>query len=128
MATVTVQSLTYTYPKQDQPVLNHLSGTFPAGKFSLLTGVSGGGKSTLLKLIAGLLPNAGDTITFDGHPLSSVAPTQRAATVAMLFQEPSTQFTMDTVQLRFALENQQVPADRLCNGAMLRWPSWVFQI
>ncbi|MFD1548808.1 ABC transporter ATP-binding protein [Levilactobacillus fuyuanensis] len=115
MATVTVQSLTYTYPKQDQPVLNHLSGTFPADKFSLLTGVSGGGKSTLLKLIAGLLPNADDAITFDGHPLSSVAPTQRAATVAMLFQEPSTQFTMDTVQneLRFALENQQVPAEQI---------------
>ncbi|WP_341778926.1 ABC transporter ATP-binding protein [Levilactobacillus sp. HBUAS70063] len=117
MATVTVQSLTYTYPKQSRPVLDQLSGTFPAGKFSLLTGVSGGGKSTLLKLIAGLLPTSGSAITFDGQPLSAIAPGKRASTVAMLFQEPSTQFTMDTVEneLRFALENQQVPAAEIAD-------------
>ncbi|AYM02576.1 ABC transporter ATP-binding protein [Levilactobacillus yiduensis] len=111
MATVTVHALTFTYPKRTQPVLDDLDVTFPSGKFSLLTGVSGGGKSTLLKLIAGLtpLPDAG-AITFDGQPLAQIAPAKRAATVAMLFQEPSTQFTMDTVvnELRFALENQQV--------------------
>ncbi|NLR32994.1 ABC transporter ATP-binding protein [Levilactobacillus tujiorum] len=123
MATVTVQSLTYTYPKQAHPVLDHLSGTFPTGKFSLLTGVSGGGKSTLLKLIAGLIPMSATPITFDGHPLSAITPTQRASTVAMLFQEPSTQFTMDTVEneLRFALENQQVPAEEIadrCDAAL----------
>lgn len=118
MATVTIQSLTYTYPKQSRPVLDHLSGTFPTGKFSLLTGVSGGGKSTLLKLIAGLLPNPDDTtVTFDGQPLNAITPTDRAKTVAMLFQEPSTQFTMDTVEneLRFALENQQVPAGEIAD-------------
>ena len=97
-------------------MLDRLSGTFLAGKFSLLTGVSGGGKSTLLKLIAGLLPNDEPaSITFDDQPLSAIAPGQRASTVAMLFQEPSTQFTMDTVEneLRFALENQQVPATEI---------------
>nr|WP_125763282.1 ABC transporter ATP-binding protein [Levilactobacillus mulengensis] len=111
MATVTVHSLTFTYPKRSRPVLDGLNVTFPSGKFSLLTGVSGGGKSTLLKLIAGLtpLPTAG-SITFNDQPLADIAPTKRAATVAMLFQEPSTQFTMDTVnnELRFALENQCV--------------------
>ncbi|WP_125580581.1 ABC transporter ATP-binding protein [Levilactobacillus cerevisiae] len=115
MATVAVHSLTFTYPKRTRPVLDDLTVTFPSGKFSLLTGVSGGGKSTLLKLIAGLtpLPTAGN-ITFNDQPLAQIAPTQRAATVAMLFQEPSTQFTMDTVtnELRFALENQCVdPAE-----------------
>lgn len=117
MATVTLQSLTYTYPKQSRPVLDQLSGTFPAGKFSLLTGVSGGGKSTLLKLIAGLLPDPSSAITFDGQPLSAIAPGKRASAVSMLFQEPSTQFTMDTVtnELRFALENQQVPAAEIAD-------------
>lgn len=109
MATVAVHALTFTYPKRTQPTLNQLTATFPSGKFSLLTGVSGGGKSTLLKLIAGLTPlPTADSITFDGQPLAQIAPAKRAATVAMLFQEPSTQFTMDTVtnELRFALENQ----------------------
>jgi len=111
LATVTINSLTFTYPQRKRPVLDDLSVTFPGGKFSLLTGVSGGGKSTLLRLIAGLTPlPAPNTVTFDDEPLTEIVPGKRAATVAMLFQEPSTQFTMDTVvnELRFALENQQV--------------------
>jgi len=113
LATVTIDSLTFTYPKRTHPVLDNLAVTFPAGKFSLLTGVSGGGKSTLLNLIAGLtpLPTPG-AIRFDGHPLAEIPAAKHANTVAMMFQEPSTQFTMDTVEneLRFALENQRMTA------------------
>ncbi|KRN03402.1 ABC-type cobalt transport system, ATPase component [Levilactobacillus senmaizukei DSM 21775 = NBRC 103853] len=117
MAVVNVNHLTYHYPHQPEPVLNDLSVTFPAGKFSLLTGISGGGKSTLLKLIAGLLPNSDNhgTIAFDGQPWTSIPVSQRAQTVAMLFQEPSLQFTMDTVEneCRFVLENLQVAPDAM---------------
>ena len=113
MATVTIQNLTYAPTPQHAPILQDLAATFIGGRFSLLTGPSGSGKTTLLRLIAGLtaLPT-GAELTFDGHPLSAVPSAQRARTVALLFQEPSTQFTMDTVEneLRFALENLQVPA------------------
>ncbi|MGV7744765.1 ATP-binding cassette domain-containing protein, partial [Mycobacterium kansasii] len=82
---------------QEHPVLADLSATFPDGSFNLLTGPSGGGKSTLLKLIAGLLPlPTGSQITLAGQALQELPATQRASQVAMLFQEPSTQFTMDT--------------------------------
>ncbi|ABJ64893.1 ABC transporter ATP-binding protein [Levilactobacillus brevis] len=111
--TTAIRNLTFTYPNQEHPVLADLSATFPDGSFNLLTGPSGGGKSTLLKLIAGLLPlPTGSQITLAGQALQELPATQRASQVAMLFQEPSTQFTMDTVldELRFALENQQIPA------------------
>ncbi|MFC6274413.1 ABC transporter ATP-binding protein [Levilactobacillus tangyuanensis] len=111
MAVVNVTHLTYHYAHQSKPVLNDLNVTFPTGKFSLLTGASGGGKSTLLKLMAGLMPLSDTgTITYDGRPWSSIPAGQRSQTVAMLFQEPSLQFTMDTVEneCRFVLENLQV--------------------
>lgn len=111
--TTAIRNLTFTYPNQEHPVLADLSATFPDGSFNLLTGPSGGGKSTLLKLIAGLLPlPTGAQITLAGQALQELPATQRASQVAMLFQEPSTQFTMDTVldELRFALENQQISA------------------
>ena len=114
MATVTIQNLTYA-PAHQAPVLRDLTATFPGGRFSLLTGPSGSGKTTLLRFIAGLTPLPADAqLTFDGQALTDQPATQRSRTVALLFQEPSTQFTMDTVtnELRFALENQQVaPAD-----------------
>lgn len=115
MVNVSIHNLTFSYPQQAQPVLNAVNANFPAGQFSLLTGVSGGGKSTLLKLVAGLLPTDAMTVTFNGQSLAQIPATQRSQTVAMLFQEPSTQFTMDTVanELQFALENQQVPADEI---------------
>lgn len=110
MATVNIEHLTYA-PDHQAPVLKDLTATFLGGRFSLLTGPSGSGKTTLLRLIAGLTPlPTGATLTFNGQPLAAQSPQQRSQTVALLFQEPSTQFTMDTVtnELRFALENQQV--------------------
>ncbi|WP_304055063.1 ABC transporter ATP-binding protein [Levilactobacillus namurensis] len=111
MATITIQHLTYAPPARETPVLKDLTATFRGGRFSLLTGPSGSGKTTLLRLIAGLtpLPTTG-TITFDDQALASLPATTRSRSVALLFQEPSTQFTMDTVtnELRFVLENQAV--------------------
>lgn len=111
MATLSIENLTCAPAGRDKPVLRNLTATFSGGRFSLLTGPSGSGKTTLLRLLAGLTPlPAGATVTFDGQALSAVPPTQRSATVALMFQEPSTQFTMDTVtnELRFVLENQNV--------------------
>lgn len=115
MATVSIQHLTYTPGDRPTPVLRDLTATFAGGRFSLLTGPSGSGKTTLLRLLAGLTPVPdGAALTFDGRPLAAIAPTQRSRAVALLFQEPSTQFTMDTVahELQFVLENQSVdPAE-----------------
>jgi sulfonate transport system ATP-binding protein len=63
-------------------VLKDLDLTIHAGEFVVVLGRSGGGKSTLLRLVAGLdRPSAGD-IAIDNHP---VAGPQRAA--RMMFQD-----------------------------------------
>ena len=52
----------------DQPVLSHISLTVNAGDFLAIIGPNGGGKSTLLKLILGLLTPRSGTVRLFGHP------------------------------------------------------------
>lgn len=119
MATITLNNLTYTYPEASVPVLNHVNLTLPAHQFTLLTGPSGTGKSTLLRLMTGLikLPADHGQITYDDQDLATLAATDRAGQVALMFQNPNQQFAMDTVQneLVFALENRQVDPQMMAN-------------
>lgn len=110
-----LEGVTYRYPA-GPPVLRDIHLTLPEGALAVLAGPSGGGKSTLLRLFNGLVPQ------FSGGELSGrvcVAgldaprtPARRMATVAgMVFQEPEAQSIADTVEdeIAFGMEQQGVP-------------------
>lgn len=63
--TIYIQNLTLIY--QNKPIFSELNTCFPGGKFSILLGASGVGKSSLLKMLAGLLPITQGKIISD-HP------------------------------------------------------------
>lgn len=65
-----IQNLSYSYGKH--PVLNALSLTLKEGEIVTLLGSSGTGKSTLFKILAGILPYNG-TIHFKGSLTDSLA-------------------------------------------------------
>ena len=60
MKNIQFNNLSFNFDQQ--PILKNITAKFTVGKIHLLTGVSGSGKSTILKLIAGLLPKYGGEI------------------------------------------------------------------
>ena len=65
---IVVSHLTYSYPGAPEPVLKDFSCTFPAGQMSVIAGHTGIGKSTLLRLVMGLLKPQEGTVTLSGIP------------------------------------------------------------
>ena len=65
---IAVSHLTYSYPGAEEPVLKDFSCTFPAGKMSVIAGHTGIGKSTLLRLVMGLLKPQEGSVTLSGIP------------------------------------------------------------
>ncbi len=83
------------------------------GEFVLLTGGSGCGKTTILRLINGLIPNFFEgnlegSVTMDGFDVSHAELYDTAKSVSTVFQNPRSQFfNVDTTsELAFACENQ----------------------
>ncbi|WEV43741.1 ABC transporter ATP-binding protein [Lactobacillus sp. ESL0684] len=110
---ITTNNLCFSY-NQNTKILNQINLTIPTAKFSLLIGPTGCGKSTILKILAGLYPKyAGQTtgnVDLDGLQ------------AGMMFQHAGEQFTMATPreEIIFALENLQVSPEqysqRLAHG------------
>ena len=78
---------------EDHPVLNDISFTLERGELILLTGVSGSGKSVLLRLAMGLLkPDSGE-ILIEGKAIQNMSESNlipvRGGLMGMVFQEDS---------------------------------------
>jgi energy-coupling factor transporter ATP-binding protein EcfA2 len=108
--------LTYYYPGLDQPALHDLSAEVNEGEFLLVSGPSGGGKSTFLRAFNGLVPQfhggrlRGRAVVAGLDPART--PARRMATVAgLVFQEPEAQAIVETVEdeVAFGMEQQGVP-------------------
>ncbi|HHH21151.1 MAG TPA: ATP-binding cassette domain-containing protein [Nitratifractor sp.] len=64
-ALITVKNLSFRYDKE--LILDNINFTVAKGDFFTVTGPNGGGKSTLIKLILGLLPAKKGTIIKDSE-------------------------------------------------------------
>ena len=70
-------------------IIRDLNLTVEDNKFVVITGPNGGGKSTLAKLIAGIVKNTAGQIIFDGTDITDMSITDRArAGIGFAFQQP----------------------------------------
>ena len=70
-------------------IVKDVSLTIPEGRFVVITGPNGGGKSTLAKVIAGILPPTQGRILFDGEDITGLSITDRARRgISFAFQQP----------------------------------------
>lgn len=71
LAALKLENVTVAYDRH--PAVHHLSGEFATGSLTALVGPNGGGKSTLLKAITGLVPLASGHIDLFGRDAQALA-------------------------------------------------------
>ncbi len=107
-------------------ILNGLSCTIRENDFLVIIGPNGAGKTTLLKVLCGLLPAASGTVHILGRPQEEYTRKKLAATVALVPQNMSLEFTFtvaETVLMGRAphlglLEQEQVEDYTIAGEAM----------
>ncbi|PRR83800.1 ABC transporter ATP-binding protein [Clostridium vincentii] len=107
MGEIILKNIKKSYEK-GETVIENLDLTIEEGLFTVLVGASGCGKSTTLRMIAGLEKETSGEIYIDGKLMNGVEPGKR--NVAMVFQNYALYPTM-TVRgnIEFGLKNKKIP-------------------
>ena len=69
---VELRDVSFRYAPRERDVVRKVSLTIRPGEFVCILGASGGGKSTLLKLVTGLLEPGEGEVLFDGLPVEAL--------------------------------------------------------
>ncbi|MEM4887818.1 MAG: energy-coupling factor transporter ATPase [Thermosphaera sp.] len=109
---IDVDDLTYYYPKSKTPALTNINLEIEEGEFVVIGGPSGGGKSTLCKILTGIIPHlyGGEIrgrVYVDGINVVEEGPRSIVGLIGAVFQVPENQIINLVVEeeLAFALEN-----------------------
>ena len=112
MNAIEVSHLTFSYDgKQD--VIKDVSFSIPKGSYTTVVGQNGSGKSTIAKLIIGLLEAKSGEIKIHGQVLNEKSVYELRSKVGIVFQNPDNQFIGSTVadDIAFGLENHCIPQE-----------------
>jgi energy-coupling factor transport system ATP-binding protein len=117
-AILSFERVTYRYPGVEAPALDDVSLELWPGEFCLLAGLSGQGKSTLLRAACGLVPHFhggrfSGAVALAGLNTREHGPARLGEFAGALFQDPETQLVSSSVhaELSLALESRgQRPA------------------
>ena len=118
MALLALENLTFCYPGAAAPTLKDVSFTLEEGSFTVLCGATGGGKSTLLRLLKRELAPLGEVtgdIFIDGMPQEQLSELEAASAIGYVMQRPEQQIVTDRVwhELAFGLENLGLPQEEI---------------
>ena len=114
------ENVSFSYTGQEHGGLHDINLKISDGECVLFCGRSGCGKTTITRLVNGLIPQfyQGDIhgrVLVDGQEISNIPMYQIAAKVGSVFQNPRTQFfNVDTdSEIAFGIENEARPPQEL---------------
>ena len=114
------ENVSFSYGTQKEGCLKNINLKIKEGEFVLLTGQSGSGKTTVTRLINGLIPHFFEgvltgSVKVIGDDIKTVTPGEMGKNTASIFQNPRSQFftTNSTNEVAFALENYGIDRDEM---------------
>ena len=110
MNIVEVNDVIFSYDNV-MDVLKGISFKIEEGSYTTIIGHNGSGKSTIAKLIMGLLEKKSGSIKIDGLEVNQENIASIRKKIGIVFQNPDNQFIASTVKddIAFGLENHRVP-------------------
>lgn len=114
MEKIRVEDLSFSYDSERNAV-EGVSFHIEEGSYTTIIGHNGSGKSTIAKLITGLLEKNSGKIYVDQEELTMDSVYDIRNKIGIVFQNPDNQFIGATVadDIAFGLENHQVPSEKM---------------
>ncbi len=113
---VVLENVTYYYPNSSEPAIKNVNLRVKKGEFIVIAGPSGGGKSTLCKIMFGLIPHyyggkLHGKVIVEGIDVVKAGTRSLVGKVGILFQIPENQLVNLLVEeeIAFGLENILLP-------------------
>ena len=96
-AAIVLEDVSFRYPNQEKPILDHVSLKVAPGECVVLIGPSGCGKTTLTRLVNGLIPHSYEgelsgRVRVNGRDVSEWTADELGVEVGSVFQNPRGQF------------------------------------
>ena len=109
------EHVSFRYEEDGPFALEDVSFSVKRGEWLAIVGHNGSGKSTIAKLMNGLLFPEKGTISIKDFSLSEETIWEARKVVGMVFQNPDNQFVGTTVQddVAFGLENHGIPREEM---------------
>ncbi len=123
----TFEDFTFQYDTASEPSLTDLNLGLRADQLTLISGPSGGGKSTLARVVAGFIPRPlggsfEGTARVLGHDVDTAPPHALTEAVGVVFDNPFDQLTAATStafdEVAYALENEGLPPAEIVARAL----------
>lgn len=113
-----LKNITYTIstPEGEQTILNNISVDIPDHKLIVFTGPNGGGKTTLAKVIMGLVTPTSGQILYNGQDITDLGITERAKLgISYGFQQPPRFKGMKVKDLLSIAAGEKLSHDAACS-------------
>lgn len=137
MKAIELRQVSFSYENYEQKVLSEVDFTLEYGEVALLSGFSGEGKSTVLALISGIIPNiipgeVGGEVLIHGESIVGKKLNEVCRKVGVVLQNAEAQIIQQTVEdeIAFGCENFAFPVhkirtciDHACSQMQLN-PEW----
>ena len=113
-ASLQMENVTFRYDELSDNVLENITLEIPAGKVTAIVGMSGSGKTTIVKLLLGFYPPKKGEILAGGTNLKNMRPSDWRARCGAVMQDGF--IFSDTIARNIAVGEEHIDGQRLLNA------------